>query len=162
MGHKSKASMACLDNLRRAPPKSHHATVEDASDSDAEDADYTPACKDFDLGLEAGDLREEEQDWSGIQENFYFLKDDFSDDGDLPDMDYVSDSDLEDMELDDEEEADIKNDAALLAFSSVLRPAQEIATTAERKNGVRGNGQSSTPRMQCTLFRDMHRNKGSW
>ena len=40
---------------------------------------------------------------------------------------------LEDMELDDNEEADIINDAALLVFSSVLQHAQEIAKAAENK-----------------------------
>jgi len=54
------------------------------------------------------------------------------DDDDLSAMDCASDSDLEDMELDDKE-AGIKNDAALLAFLSVLQHAQEIATTAEKK-----------------------------
>jgi len=47
-------------------------------------------------------------------------------------MDCASDSDFEDMELDDQE-ADIKNYADLLAFLSVLQHAQRVATTAEKK-----------------------------
>ena len=154
MGCKSKATLSCIDNLRRAPPKSHQATVEEASDSDADDMDYTPAHDDFDSGSEADDDGEEEQRWSEIQGQFYFLEDDFSNDSDLPDMDCVSDSDIDDMELDEEEEADIKNDAALLGFSSVLQCAQEIATAAERRKwGERKRPKQYTKNAAWTLQR---------
>ena len=44
----------------------------------------------------------------------------------------VSDSDLEERELDDDEEMEINDDIALLTFSLVLRRAQEIAVEAEK------------------------------
>ena len=42
-------------------------------------------------------------------------------------------TDLEDMDMDDDEEAEIKNDAALLTISAVLQQAQQTAVAAEKK-----------------------------
>ena len=52
--------------------------------------------------------------------------------GSEPDMDSVSDSDLEERELDDNEETEINDDIALLTFSLVLQRAQEIAVEVEK------------------------------
>jgi hypothetical protein len=56
MGRRSKAALACLHNLSKAPLRSYKATVEDAPDSDADDANYissmhddTAADSDFDM-----------------------------------------------------------------------------------------------------------------
>ena len=125
MGRKSKASQARLNNLRNCAPKPYHPTVEDVSDT--EDMDYMPR-DDLDLVSEA-DVEEGERDCNEFQEKIY-VPADASDGDDMSATDY---SDLEDMELDDDEEADIINDAALLAFSSVLQRAQDIATAAENK-----------------------------
>ena len=53
------------------------------------------------------------------------------DSGSEPDMDYMSNSDLE-RELGDDEEAEINDDVALLTFPLVLQRAQEIAVEAEK------------------------------
>ena len=58
MGRKSKASQACLSNLRNCVSKPYHPTVEDILDT--EDTDYMP-CDDLDLVSEA-DVEEGERD----------------------------------------------------------------------------------------------------
>ena len=52
----------------------------------------------------------------------------------MADLESVSDSDLEEKELDEEkEEEEISDDVALLTFTNVLQRAQEIAVEAEQK-----------------------------
>ena len=51
----------------------------------------------------------------------------------MADLESVSDSDLEKKELDEEEEEEISDDVALLAFTNVLQRAQEIAVEAEQE-----------------------------
>lgn len=134
MGRQSKASIAHFGNILKASFKSYKATVKEASDldsdSDSDDQDYT-------LGLETGNLNwndvsdATETNNNGIQGRYFALavKDDFESDSDL---DSVSDSDDKGMELDDNNK-EIRNDAALLAFNNVLQRAQEIAQEAEKK-----------------------------
>lgn len=138
MTRKSKASLARLANLAKAPQKLFKATVEDAAESDSEDTDFIPFRNDSLVSDDEG-----EQGLSRIRGQFYFLADDFSDDDDdMSDLESVSDSDLEDMELDDEEEEEVQDDAALLNFVAVLKRAQEIAAEAERQK----RGESKRPR----------------
>lgn len=129
MGRRSKASLARLHNLSKAPSRPYKATVEDAPDSDANDADYivnddtgsvNDACSD----------KEGDDGLNRIKGRFFALEDDLDSDSDL---DSVDGSDLEDMDMDDDEEAEIKNDAALLTFSAVLQQAQQTAVAAEKK-----------------------------
>ncbi|KAI0245479.1 hypothetical protein BJV78DRAFT_1158597 [Lactifluus subvellereus] len=63
---------------------------------------------------------------------------------DTPEHDDVSDSDLEGpgFDLDDDEEAEIQDDARLLNFLRVLQQAQEIAAEAEREK----RGETKRPR----------------
>ena len=52
----------------------------------------------------------------------------------MDDLESVSDSDLEEKELDEEkEEEEISDDVVLLTFTNVLQRAQEIAVEAEQK-----------------------------
>lgn len=52
----------------------------------------------------------------------------------MADLESVSDSDLEEKELDEEkEEVEISDDVALLTFTNVLQRVQEIAVEAEQK-----------------------------
>ena len=117
MGRRSKASLARLHNLSKAPSRPYKATVEDAPDSDANDADYivnddtgsvNDACSD----------KEGDDGLNRIKGRFFALEDDLDSNSDLNSVDG---SDLEDMDMDDDEEAKIKNDAALLTFSAVLQ-----------------------------------------
>jgi hypothetical protein len=58
---------------------------------------------------------------NGIRGRFFVLEDDLDFDSDL---DSVNGSDLEGMDLNDDEEIKIKNYLALLTFSAVLQQAQ--------------------------------------
>jgi hypothetical protein len=132
MGRKSKASLARLANLPKAPQKSFKASVEDVAEfnSDSEDTDFIPF-----RNHTSSEDDEGEQRLGRIRGQFYFLADDFSDDDDdMTDLESVSDSDPEDRELEDEEEDEVRDDAALLNFAAVLKRAQEIAAEAERQN----------------------------
>jgi hypothetical protein len=129
MGKRSKASLAHLHNLSKAPSRSYKATVEDALDSDANDADYI-ANNDTGSVNDACSDTEGDNGLNGIKGRFFALEDDLNSDSDL---DSVDGSDLEDMDLDDDEEVEIKNDAALLTFSAVLQQAQQTAVAAEKK-----------------------------
>lgn len=102
--------------------------MEDASDSDKEDQDHCPSSWKTEGARWPSDGEEWEAGLPDIQAKFIFLEDDVSDDSDMDSVD--GDSELE---LDDDEAAEIRDDAALLAFSDVLQKAQEIAVTAERK-----------------------------
>ena len=91
--------------------------VKDTSNSDTENM---PAHNDQDLVSKA-DAEEREQ-------GFLIFFADGLDDDDLSAMDCAIELDLEDMELDDDEEADIKNDALYLhscQFYNVLRRFQQ-------------------------------------
>ena len=117
MGKHSKATKAHLNNLTKGSSNSHRPTVEDAPDSDGDDAEYLPKSS-------GNTVREE-------QGTFFFVED-FLDLGSEPDMDSVSDSDLEERELDDDEETEINDNIALLTFPLVLWRAQEIAVEVEK------------------------------
>ena len=84
MGKHSKATKAHLNNLTKGSSNSHMPTVEEVPDSDGDDAEYLPKSS-------GNTVREE-------QGTFFFVED-FSDLGSEPDMDSVSDSDLEEREL---------------------------------------------------------------
>lgn len=131
MGRRSKASQARLDNLCKASLKSYKATVEDASDSDGDDTGYNPHIETDHDDLDFDNTIETSQGLENIQGRFIFLEDDF-DDSDS-DLDSVSDSDSEEMELDDDEEVELRDEAALLAFTEVLQKAQIVAADAENK-----------------------------
>ena len=83
MGQKSKASRACLSNLRNCAPKPYHPTVEDVLAT--EDTDYIPR-DDLDLVSEA-DVEEGERDCNEFQEKIY-VPADASDGDDMSAMDY--------------------------------------------------------------------------
>ena len=129
MGRRSKASLARLHNLSKAPSRSYKATVEESPDSDADDTDYivndgTGSVNDTSSDTEGDD------ELNGIRGRFFTCEDDLDSDSDL---DSVNGSDLEGMDLDDDEEVEIKNDAALLTFSAVLQEAQQTAVAAEKR-----------------------------
>jgi hypothetical protein len=137
MGRKSKASLARLSNICKAPQNPWRATVEDAPDSDAEDLDFGPGIElgsiDFGMGMESDEAANEtdgNNKFEGTPGIFFALEDDFDSDSDL---DSVSDSDFEEMSLNDDDEAEIRDDAALLTFSAVLQSAQEVAAAVEQK-----------------------------
>jgi len=54
-------------------------------------------------------------------------------DSDLTDLEFVLDSDLEERELDEEEDKEIRDDIALLTFSTFLHQAQQLAIKAKKK-----------------------------
>ena len=47
-------------------------------------------------------------------------------DSDLTDLEFVLDSDLEERELDEEEDKEIRDDITLLTFSTFLQQAQQV------------------------------------
>ena len=154
MGRKSKALLARLNNISKASLKSYKATIEDAPDSDADDVNYIsgPVNDDTDSDVDVDDACSDtdDEELNGIRGRFFALKDCVDLDSDL---DSVSgDSDLEDRDLDEDEEAEIKNDAALLTFSAVLQQAQDTAAAAERKNMVRGKDRNAMQKTQAALF----------
>ena len=69
-----------------------------------------------------------DQQTDTFEGKFYFVEDLFYEDEDLPKVDCVSDSDLE-MTWDEEDEEEIRDDAALLNFAK----AQELAIKAKRE-----------------------------
>jgi hypothetical protein len=140
MGKLSKAAIAHLNNLTKASSKSHRATVEEVPDSDVDDIDYSPE------DTEANSL-------DSICGRFFAPEDncdDSSSDSDLMSLD----SELEERDLDEDEEAEIRDDVALLTFASILRRAQKVASEAEnkkwgeRKRSKRYTG-NSTRSMRC-------------
>jgi hypothetical protein len=153
MGRKSKAQLARLENLKKRAPNDYRVTVEDATDSEDEfdDPDYNQTAS----GTlhESSNLEREgsEGDFEEIRGQFILVEDDLSDDeSDL-------DSEDGDWELDDEEEAEIKDEAALLSFSEVLRTGQELATAAEKLKW----GQKKRPRQYTkNSARTFRRRKG--
>jgi hypothetical protein len=154
MGRRSKASLAHINNLSKASLKSYKATVEDAPYSEADDTGYTsgPVNDDTDSNFDIDDthLDVEDEELNGIRGQFFALEDDVHSDSDL---DSVSgDSDLEDRDLDEDEEAEIQNDAALLTFAAMLQQAQETAATAENKKyGGRKRPKRYAGNSSCTL-----------
>ena len=80
----SKATKAHLNNLTKGSLNSCRPTVEEVPDSDGDDAEYLPKSS-------RNTVREE-------QGTFFFVED-FLDLGSEPDMDSMSDSDLEEREL---------------------------------------------------------------
>jgi len=145
MGRRSKASLACINNLLKASLKSYKATVEDAPDSEADDTGYTSGPVNDDTHSDV-----EDEELNRIWGRFFALKDDVHLDSDL---DSVSgDSDLEDRDLGEDEEAEIQNDAALLTFAAMLQQAQETAATAENKKyGGRKRPKRYAGNSSCTL-----------
>ncbi|KIM78559.1 hypothetical protein PILCRDRAFT_90531 [Piloderma croceum F 1598] len=123
IGKRSKASLAHLHNLSKAPLRSYKAAVEDALDSDADDADYIVNDDTGSINDTCSDT-EGDDGLNGIRGGFFALEDD---------LDSVNGSNLEGMDLDDDEEVKIKNDAALLTFSTVPQQAQQTAVAAEKK-----------------------------
>ena len=85
MGKHSKATKARLNNLTKGSSNSRRPTVEEVSDSDGDDAEYLPKS--------SGNTVREER-------GTFFFAEDFWDLASEPDMDSVSDSDLEERELD--------------------------------------------------------------
>ena len=85
MGKHSKATKARLNNLTKGSSNSRRPTVEEVPDSDGDDTEYLPKS--------SGNTVREER-------GTFFFAEDFSDLGSEPDMDSVSDSDLEEREPD--------------------------------------------------------------
>jgi hypothetical protein len=114
MGKQSKATQARLKNLSSARYRAH---VEDLIDSEDSDSDYIPVA-------DANSVRES---MDGARElfNVFALDDDLSD----SDMDCDSGTDP-----DDEEE--LRSEADLLTFATVMKEAQEVAEEAERQSAV--------------------------
>ena len=148
MGRRSKASLARLLNLSKAPSRPYKATVEDAPDSDANGADYIMNDDTGSINDACSD-KEGDDGLNGIKGRFFILEDDLSD----SDLDSVDGSDLEDMDMDDDEEVEIKNDAALLTFSAVLQQAQQTAVAAEKKKCQRKRPKYYARNSNCTLRR---------
>lgn len=137
MGQKSKAARAHLANLPNCFPKSFKATVEDVFDSE-DDTDYIPM-PDLDEvsdseseSEDAEDNQNGEKETGPCRDQVFVL--------DVMDYDSDEDSDMENDEMDDE--AEIRDDAALLTFSNVLLEAQQIAVTEERRKW----GETKRPR----------------
>lgn len=79
--------------------------MEDASDSksDSKDLKYCPDTRSTTLTTQDND-----DDWGeALKEGFFVLEDDFSEEDDAPELDDVSDSNLEEFALGDDEEAEI-------------------------------------------------------
>lgn len=136
MGKPSKAAIAHLNNLNnlsKASLKSHRATVKKMPDSD--DDDYSPE------DTKAKECMED------IHNRFFTLE---------VDCDSDSDSDLTDLEerdLDEDEEEEIRDDVALLTFSSAFRRAQKIAVEAENKKwGERKRLKRYTGNSACSMW----------
>ena len=91
MGRRSKASLSHLHNLSKAPSRPYKATVEDAPDSDANDADYIMNDDTGSINDACSD-KEGDDGLNGIKGRFFILEDDLSD----SDLDFVDGSDLED------------------------------------------------------------------
>ena len=131
MGH-SKATKAQLANLSKASSGSHRPMVEEIPDSD-DDGEYLPKTR-----------------WSNTVdglERFFFMEDYSDSDSDL---DSVSDLDLEERDLEDEEN-EIIDDVTLLTFTNVLRRAQEITVEEENKKwGERKRPKRYTNTSVCT------------
>ena len=114
MGH-SKATKARLANLSKASSGSHRPAVEEILDSDDDDGEYLPETR-----------------WNNTVDGpgrFFFMEDYSDSDSDL---DSVSDSDLEERDLEDEEN-EIIDDVTLLTFTNVLQRAKEITVEEEDK-----------------------------
>ena len=124
MGRRSKALLTCLHNLSKALLRSYKATVKNALDSDADDVDYI---MNDDTGSISNTCSDTEGDGglNGIRGRFFALEDD---------LDSVSGSDLEGMDLDDDKEVEIKNDIALLTCSAVA--AEKKKWGSEEKTQV--------------------------
>ena len=127
MGRKSKASLACLGNLKKASLGLYQTTVKDVPESDTDDLVFIPSdtrqgvAK---LGTDDG------TDLEDMGTKLYFIEDDFSDDSD---SESDCDSEFKSLEWDENEEAEIRDEAALLTFVVVLWKAQETADEAEWK-----------------------------
>ncbi|KIM78870.1 hypothetical protein PILCRDRAFT_90410 [Piloderma croceum F 1598] len=138
MRQKSKAAHACLANLPNHFQKSFKATVEDVFDSE-DDTDYIPMPdldKVLDFGSESEDGEDNqngEKETGPCRDQVFVL--------DVMDYDSNKDSDVENDEMDDDE-AEIRDDAALLTFSNMLLKAQQIAVTEERRKW----GETKRPR----------------
>ena len=139
MGH-SKATKARLANLSKASSGSHRPTVEEIPDSDDDDGEYLPETR-----------------WNDTVDGpgrFFFVEDYSDSDSDL---DSVSDSDLEERDLEDEEN-EIIDDVTLLTFTNVLRRAQEIAVEEENKKwGERKRPKRYTKTSVCTKQRHVQK-----
>jgi hypothetical protein len=137
MGQKSKAARARLANLLNRFSKSFKATVEDVFDSE-DDMDYFPMpdldeVSDSESESEDGEDNQNGEKETGPCRDWVFVLD-------VMDYDSDEDSDMKNDEMDDE--AEIRDDAALLTFSNVLLEAQQIAVTEE----IRKRGETKRPR----------------
>ena len=139
MGH-SKATKARLANLSKASSSSHRPTVEEIPDSDDDDGEYLPKTR-----------------WNDTVDGpgrFFFMEDYSDSDSDL---DSVSDLDLEERDLEDEEN-EIIDDVTLLTFTNVLRRAQEITVEEENKKwGERKRPKRYTKTSVCTKQRHVQK-----
>ena len=131
MGH-SKATKAWLANLSKASSNPHRPMVEEIPDTD-DDGEYLPKMR-----------------WNDTVDGpgRFFYVEDYSD-SDL-DLDSVSDLDLEERDLEDEEN-EIIDDVTLLTFTNVLQRAQEITVEEEnKKQGERKRPKRYTKTSVCT------------
>jgi hypothetical protein len=104
MGRRSKATTARINNLQKSTGP-RNATVEDVFND--EDVNY-------------------EQDDDLLDEGFFFLDDDATEDD-------SDDCDSEDDEVDEDKLESLQNEAAIEHFNAVLREAQALAVKAERE-----------------------------
>ena len=129
MGH-SKATKAQRANLSKASSNSHRLTVEEILDSD-DDGKYLLKTR-----------------WNHTVDGLFFFVEDYFD-FDL-DLNLVSDLDLEERDLEDEEN-EIIDDVVLLTFTYVFWKAQEIAVEKENKKwGERKRPKRYTKTSVCT------------
>ena len=150
MGQKSKATWACLANLANKSARPYQATVEDASDSE-HDLNWVPI-PELDEASDSKDKSDDSDGFNWVQEQVANKQQDQVFVVDVMDCGSDEDSDTE-MDEDDNDEAEIRNDAELLTFSNTLQRAQEVAAAAERKRRVetqclkhyKGNSMSICP-----------------
>lgn len=130
MGKRSKAAQARLANLSGASQKIPKATVEDVSDS--EDLDYFPGSDnmaELETVSDSDDGEINHRMGPDGQTRIYFA---FEED-ELSRYGSEDGSDVEGSDLDEEGEADVRDDAGLLTFTNVMQNAQETAAEAERQ-----------------------------
>ena len=101
----------------KAPQNPWKATVEDVLGSGMKDLDFTPGVDPLWVKADG------DEEFDSTQGIFFALEDDFD-----------SDSGFGGMDLNDNDEAEIWDDVALLTFSAVLQSMQEVAAAAKWKN----------------------------
>ena len=128
MGHQLRAQQACIQNLPTKHPK---VMIEDVIDSD--DDEFIPIPDLDDVSDSESEDRFDCEDLDSEDECTHSQKHIVLDVMDEDDW-----MDLED-ELNEEEAAEVKNDAELLAFINLLQEGQAAAVAAERAQEAKSN-----------------------